>query len=380
MRILIITNLYPPQELGGYGRYIAGYGEDLARRGYDLRILAGDMLALQKAPDRNPALHRDLRLYGNWTDGGISLLPEGRERDDIVAANVAATRHALADFQPDVVLFGNPDFISWRCIDAVIAAGVPVLHHIGNNDPGFDPADTPAGPLYQPAVPSAFLREKFLAAGYPFAGASVIWPGADVAAFDAGPPQPRPPGPLRLVYASLMLPYKGPQVLMGALAVLKATNVAIDCVFAGDSTDPGFVAGMNAFVTKQGLGGRIRFVGYLEPDRLRDLYHERDVLVFPSIFDEPWGISQAEAMAAGLCVVSSDVGGIPEVIENGVTGFTFPREDAMSLSRLLTSLSRDPERLNRVASAGRVQALKNYAIPACVDKLEQELHALVARS
>ena len=113
---------------------------------------------------------------------------------------------------------------------------------------------------------------------------------------------------------------------------------------------------------------------------LRALYHERDVLVFPSIFDEPWGISQAEAMAAGLCVVSSDVGGIPEVIENGVTGFTFPREDAMTLSRLLTSLSRDPERLNRVASAGRMQALKNYAIPACVDKLEQELHALVARS
>lgn len=376
MRILVITNLYPPQELGGYGRYIAGYAAELSRRGHSVRVLTGDLAALQKRPDDFPDLHRDLRLYGNWTGGGVVALPEGPERDGIIDGNRRQVRMHLDAFRPDVVLFGNPDFISWLSIAEVVEAGVPLLHHIGNNDPGFDPADTPSSPLYSAATPSLFLREKFVAAGYPFAGAEVIWPGADVAAFDDGPPELRSGRPLRIVYASLMLPYKGPQVLMGALAILKMQGVQVECSFAGDSTDPGFVDGMNDFVRKQGLGNRIRFLGYLEPVDLRALYRESDVLVFPSVFDEPWGISQAEAMAAGLCVVSAAVGGVPEVVENGVTGMTFPREDAMALARTLTGLNSDPERCQRLAAAGRLRALKDYAIPSCVDRLEQVLTRL----
>ena len=87
------------------------------------------------------------------------------------------------------------------------------------------------------------------------------------------------------------------------------------CTIAGHSTDPAFLEQLRARAQVGALRGRVQFPGFLDRGRLRALFAKSNVLAFPSVFEEPFGISQVEAMAAGLTVVTSGTGGAREIVE-----------------------------------------------------------------
>ncbi len=82
----------------------------------------------------------------------------------------------------------------------------------------------------------------------------------------------------------------------------------------------------------------------------------------PSVY-EPLGIVNLEAMACGTAVVASRVGGIPEVVDDGVTGLLVPPGDPVALAAALNALARDPGRADAYGQAGRERAVAEFSWP-----------------
>jgi glycosyltransferase involved in cell wall biosynthesis len=98
-----------------------------------------------------------------------------------------------------------------------------------------------------------------------------------------------------------------------------------------------------------------------------------DVLVFPSIYEEPLARIVQEAMAAGLVVVGTTTGGTKEILKDGETGLTFAPEDADYLAEQIARLMNDHDLFCRLAQAGRQTVLENFTLVRMVKEIEAYL-------
>ena len=115
------------------------------------------------------------------------------------------------------------------------------------------------------------------------------------------------------------------------------------------------------------LGDRFRFLG-LRGD-VPEVMAAADVLVVPSI-NEGMGRVVLEAGAVGTPVVASDVGGIPEVLRDSVTGVLVPPESPESIARVLVALAGSPERLERMGIASRAHVIPAFGLERMVEQIE----------
>lgn len=103
---------------------------------------------------------------------------------------------------------------------------------------------------------------------------------------------------------------------------------------------------------------RIRYLGYLS--RVEDVYHTAEIVVVPSRWQEPLGLISLEAGACGKPVVATRVGGIPEVIEDGVSGFLVEPGNVDALANRVDRLIADAALRARLGHAGRVRVEKDF--------------------
>ncbi|MCA8957446.1 MAG: glycosyltransferase family 4 protein [Planctomycetes bacterium] len=125
--------------------------------------------------------------------------------------------------------------------------------------------------------------------------------------------------------------------------------------YAGD--DPfAYERALHRMVESRGDGvlrGRVEFIDHIPQPELRQLYRGADVFVFPSDWDEPFGMPVIEAMASGVPVVTTQSGGIPEFVTDGVTGLVVPRADAAALAGALDRLLGDAGLRRAMGARGR---------------------------
>jgi glycosyltransferase involved in cell wall biosynthesis len=366
-RILVLSNLFPPQELGGYGRLMADFTELLRRRGHDVRVLSSDTRYLGDTPEFEPGVERSLRLFGTWK-AGLTNVIDAVQAAECVAENRRVLANMLRTFQPEICLLGNIDFVGSSLIGLLLAARVPVLHHLGNSTPGYSVNDVPQSPLYRIAAASVWLARKIMTSGYPLSRVDVVYPGGLVNEFRCQALPER--NELRIAYASIVLPYKGAHVLVSALTQLHRQGVPFTCTIAGTTTEQGYVDKLKAWVDQAGMSKKVSFVGFLDRSGLKKLFSNHNVLAFPSQFEEPFGISQVEAMAAGMVVVGTGTGGSAEVVEHERSGVLVPPGESLALAEALASLPADDERWRGLAEAGQVRATTFFDIRRSVDQLE----------
>lgn len=146
-----------------------------------------------------------------------------------------------------------------------------------------------------------------------------------------------------VMYVGRFVREKGIQVLLASVNAVLAQEPNAKFIIVGGGNRERF----ERFVEWAGLSERVHFTGFMANRALHQLYRVADVAVFPSLY-EPFGIVALEAMAAGVPVVSTDAGGLKEVVLHDVTGTSSFAGDAGSLAWAILKVLKDPERAARL--------------------------------
>ena len=188
--------------------------------------------------------------------------------------------------------------------------------------------------------------------GVPADRIRVIPSGVRSALFDApgaeGLPRqlPRP----RIVFLGRLHPQKNVDILVRAMARLRDRDAHL--VVVGDGPHHDRLVRLRDHL---GLQDRVTFLGFVDHDRVPSILNDVDVLAMPSRYEE-LGTALVEAMACGLPVVGTRTGGIPEVVDEGVTGLLVASGDFTAFAAALDRLLEDPALRETMAAQARVRA------------------------
>lgn len=167
-------------------------------------------------------------------------------------------------------------------------------------------------------------------------------------------------GPVIGVVAQL-IPRKGHLFLLQALPSLVAEFPALRVLFFGQGPE---ADNLRWRIAAAGLERQVRLCGFRED--LPDLLPCLDLLVHPAIL-EGLGVSLLQASSAGVPVIASRVGGIPEAVRDGLNGLLVPPGDVAALGAAIARLLRDPDLARRLGRGGRVLMSAEFSIPAMVE-------------
>lgn len=180
-------------------------------------------------------------------------------------------------------------------------------------------------------APTRFVRERALEFGLPQSLLRVAALGALTS-----PPRPRAAGPRRRFgFLGTLAPHKGVHVLIEAFRGLVAPGASLD-LFGSPSAHPGYADSLRHAARDD---PRIRFRGAFPEGGQAGVLGELDAVVLPSLWWETTGLVLLEALAAGVPVIASDLGGVPEVVSHGTTGLLVPSGDSAALRRAMDDLA-----------------------------------------
>ena len=134
-------------------------------------------------------------------------------------------------------------------------------------------------------------------------------------------------------------------------------------LIAGECRDPEKFPGSYSEQDLENLAGgdsRIRYIGYVKD--VENVYHTADVVVVPSRWQEPLGLINLEAGACRKPVVATRVGGIPEVVQDGVNGYLVEPGDVDALTERVSELIADPSLRTRMGEAGRTRVEQDFTV------------------
>ncbi|MHA6326933.1 glycosyltransferase [Roseivivax sp. CAU 1753] len=176
----------------------------------------------------------------------------------------------------------------------------------------------------------------------------------------------------RLLFVGRLVGVKGPRLLLDALLRLSTAHPDATLTYVGDGPDR---AALEARVQAAGLGDRVRFLGFRPPSEVASALAEADVFCLPS-FAEGVPVVLMEAMAAERVVVSTRIAGIPELIEDGVTGRLVPPGDLDALTQALSECLSDADASRNMGRAARAKVKHDFNVSIEAAKLSELIEAV----
>lgn len=206
------------------------------------------------------------------------------------------------------------------------------------------------------------VRAALIASGVDAARIVVVPSGVEADAFAVSPAQRAaararyglPDDAAVLVVVGALEARKGHAVLLAALARLRAAPVRVLCAGEGSQRDT-----LVAEATALGLGNVVRWLGRV--DDVATVLAAADVAVMPS-HHEGLGVAALEAMAAGVPVIASAVGGLPEAVVDGTTGMLVPPGDPGALATAITRVTGDDDLRRRLGAAGARRVREHFTM------------------
>jgi glycosyltransferase involved in cell wall biosynthesis len=193
---------------------------------------------------------------------------------------------------------------------------------------------------------------------------ALVTNGVDTSRFQPAPPTARVP---RVLYVGLLTPRKGVLDLVEASRTLRREGVEHELLLLGGTPDEGPDA---AETVRDAAAGTATLLGTRPPEQMPAAYAEGDVQCLPSWW-EAMPLSVLEGMASGLPVVATDVGEVPRMVEQGVTGYVVPARSPDALASALRKLLTDPDQRRRMGAAGRRRVEERFSSAATAQALGQ---------
>ena len=401
MRILFITNQYPPHSIGGYALSCQSIVDEFALRRHHTYVLTSDVQLPGVARDPDEAsrgVHRDLYLWYRGLGRRDPTIPQPplRERVRFERLNQNVTRRALLEWRPDVVSVWEMGAMSLSTLTLVEQARIPMVVTVHDFWPQYAPAWDPwlriiermpwARALLAPLrmvttapelsnahvnVISRSLREKLADdSRWNLSDAKVIGFGIDPELFPVLEPERRQ-WRWRILYVGRLDGAKGLLTLARAMRHLP-DEASLEVVGRGD---PAIPVQMKTVIEEPATRERVHFTSCPRSE-LAERYRAADVVVFPSEWDEPFGLVPLEAMACGVPVVATGTGGSGEYLRDGYNCLLFPPGDPIRLATAVERLRSEPGLCHKLLEGGSETA-ERYSFRRSADEIEA-LHVAAA--
>ena len=391
--VVMIATSYPRFPGDGVGSFMEPLAKGVAARGHAVHLVAPWHPAITRAPVEDGvhfhffsyAPTASLSVFGYasglradtvlkpaaWAVAPLAIVSGWRKTRQVAAAVGATVIHAHW-LIPGGVLGalargGRPLVVSAHGSDVFVAERVAVARRVARAVLGR------AGWI---TACSDDLRDRAIALGAPAGRTETVPYGVDTTRFAPSPEVRRlvreelaiGNAPL-VVAAGRLVRKKGFEYLIEAARVLRARHPALSVVIVGE----GDLA--EALATQAAGDSRVRLLGRRNQDEVARLLAAADVVAVPSVHDEAGNVDglpnvALEAMAAAAPVVATGVGGLPQAIEDGVTGRLVPEKDARALASAIGSLIAEPARARALGVAARRKVEADFGWAAAAARFE----------
>nr|WP_259121797.1 glycosyltransferase family 4 protein [Salinibacter ruber] len=166
---------------------------------------------------------------------------------------------------------------------------------------------------------------------------------------------------------------KGQDILLRAFPKILSAHPSTQLWFAGDGETR---QDLEALASRLGVSDHVTFHGWCSTEKVRDLLQAATLFVMPSR-SEGFGIALVEAMAAGLPVVASNVGGVPDIVESGTSGILVPPDNAETLAEGILKILQDEEYGEELATIARERA-QDFRLNDALDEYERVLRKVTS--
>lgn len=362
MRLLILTDRFPPQDRGGAERIAYYQAKSFQEAGWEVGVVTG--------------VHHDRRLE-TYEDGGLVRFPgytfprtgAGERLQTAIGAvynptAISAVKHAVASFKPNVIHAHMVSAISLAAVTQFSKEYPTIITFHGYQ------FECPKGGLYRkrgevcatkPALCrlyslynrqmlsqvhrivaiSRFIETRLIEAG--FDKNRVIYLPNGVPGLEDRRVE-QLPSSHSILYVGRLSQNKGVAGLIGAFRTLADDSATLTII--GD--DPG----RSQLETLATGDSRIRFTGWLSHEAVQEYYRASRVVVVPSLWHEVMNTVICEAQSWARVVIASDIGGNRDLIEDNVSGILYPPGDQLALASALSRLFEDEAEAQRLASNG----------------------------
>jgi glycogen(starch) synthase len=403
MRIAIISNFYPPHYVGGYELGCRDVVEELKVRGHAVSVLTSNY-GVESPQDEDDGIYRRLK-----SDFQTDPQHAGRHLFRLIRKehrNKRAFKTLLRDFRPELIYVWSMAHVSISMVHSAQLAGLPICFFV--SDQWLSHWETDAWYSLQFRQPrrvsrkllwksilvtlralgllsayrldlkhvhfvSQYLKQQALEAQKPVSRAEVIHWGVDVKRF-AYNREKREAN--RLLYVGQIIPHKGIQTAVEAFRLIRAQpgRELMTLTIVGGPDYGGFV---ERLISEHVLDDHVQRTGLVPREALPQIYREHDILIFPSVWEEPFSITLLEAMACGLAVVATQTGGTPEILTDEVNALIFSKEDAQRCAAQILRLRDEADLYQRIRSNGRRTVEKGFRLESMIDKIERSLAEVI---
>ncbi|MCB9757531.1 MAG: glycosyltransferase family 4 protein [Candidatus Omnitrophica bacterium] len=181
---------------------------------------------------------------------------------------------------------------------------------------------------------------------------------------------------INVLFFSFLQKSKGIWVALQAMPSVIAQNPKVHFTFAGPAESEEFVAEMKEYIQKNNLQDHFEYVGYVADDNQRTEYFRKaDVYIFPTLRDV-FGLVLLHAMAESCPVVASMEGAICEIVDDGQTGFLFPKGEDTVLAEKILCLAKDSQARAKMGAAGRLKYEQCYTLDVYAQRMVQVFKSL----
>ncbi|HZQ44077.1 MAG TPA: glycosyltransferase family 4 protein [Acidobacteriaceae bacterium] len=353
-----------PNKIGGVEAFSERLARKLNDKGWDLTLWF---------QDEPPPLVREFLL----APGNVQI-DVFRAQSNMGAGNIRKSIRMFFKQRPTIVCYSLAGVVRWWPLLARLCGARGSVYYDQTSRPrgseGYRASSKVKWmmkPLSRSVCATDFVRQCSEREGIiPAAKSTVIYSGTDTTRIHGRRQDFRkrygiPLDRTLVMQVSWLVPEKGIDVALRAAQITLATQPALHFVFCGEGAHR---AEYEALAQQLGIDGHVTWTGQVEDLVGGGAFKAADILIQCSQWQEAFGFTVAEAMSAGLPIIASRIGGLPELVADGDNGFLFDPPSAEQLAAHILRLQSDTALRDRMGERSRARAVEQFDLQVCVDQ------------